>query len=147
MIGRVSKCSQRVYCNKSTLSRFLPRLFGGLFYVRLYGRGMRGSSMQDYQKQTLPSHELIKGIVFYRGEKVNYRRKGRTWDVWMCTEPDGQIQTRRFGALGGGGRRGTALPDKEVELPLPDPNKLGPALGFLSRPGIAIENVCPSLSV
>ena len=54
---------------------------------------------------------------------------------------------RRLGALGGGGKSGTAPPEDIPEPPPPVPNRFGPLAGFFSLPGIDIENVCPSLRV
>lgn len=54
-------------------------------------------------------------------------------------------QARRLVALGGGGNKGTPalLLDDLFRRSPPDPKRLVPADGLL-RPGIAIENVCPS---
>jgi hypothetical protein len=67
-----------------------------------------------------------------------------------CADPGtcSAHHVRLFVALGGGGKRGTPPLDNSAEDPLPEPSKLAPVVGlFKLRPGIAIENVCPSLRV
>ena len=68
--------------------------------------------------------------------------------IVQCTVPKRMRNNHlRFGALGGGGRRGIPPPEPKPDPPPPEPNKLVPVFAFFSRPGIDMLKVWPSLSV